>query len=84
MNKIKLLCLALVVGLSFGCACPMCHSKATASAPVLRHVVMFQFTADTTPDQLQEIEAKREKATALERRLSKMAGQFCLNIQAQL
>ena len=57
MNKIKLLCLALIVGLSFGCACPMCHSKATASAPVLRHVVMFQFTADTTPDQLQEIEA---------------------------
>jgi hypothetical protein len=26
---------------------------------------------------LQEIEAKREKATALERRLSKMAGQLC-------
>ena len=57
MNKIKLLCLALVVGLSFGCTCPMANSKATAATPVLRHVVMFQFTPDTTPDQLKEIEA---------------------------
>ena len=58
MNKIKLLCLALVVGLSFGCACPLArYNKATASGPVLRHVVMFAFTANTTPDQLKEIEA---------------------------
>ena len=57
MNKIKLLCLALVVGLSFGCTCPMAHSKANAATPVLRHVVMFQFTDNTTPEQLKEIEA---------------------------
>ena len=57
MKKIGLLCLALVVGLSLGCTCPMARSKATAAAPVLRHVVMFQFTENTTPEQLKDIEA---------------------------
>jgi len=57
MKKIALLCLVLVVGLLVGCACPCAATKVAAPAKVLRHVVMFQFTADTTPEQLKDIEA---------------------------
>ena len=57
MKKIALLCLVLVVGLVAGCACPCANTKVAAPEKVLRHVVMFQFTADTTPEQLKDIEA---------------------------
>ena len=57
MKKIALLCLVLVVGLVAGCACPCANTKVAAPEKVLRHVVMFQFKADTTPEQLKEIEA---------------------------
>jgi hypothetical protein len=58
MKKIALLCLVLVVGLVAGCACPCAKMKgAAAPEKVLRHVVMFQFTANTTPEQVKDIEA---------------------------
>ena len=56
MKKIGLVGLVLVVGLLAGCACPCAQSKAMASEKVLRHVVMFQFTANTTPEQVKDIE----------------------------
>lgn len=58
MKKMALLYLVLVVGLVVGCACPCAKvQSASAQEKVLRHVVMFQFTANTTPEQLKDIEA---------------------------
>lgn len=65
MIKANLLCVVLAVCLSLGCASSgtksCCVTKGdesccAASGPVLRHVVMFGFTADTTPDQVKEFE----------------------------
>ncbi len=53
MKKMVMLCLVLMVGLFAGCASPIGHTNWAQ----LRHVVMFQFTANTTPEQVKEIEA---------------------------
>jgi hypothetical protein len=55
MTKIKLVCVAIAVCLSIGCACP-CGKQSQNFKPALRHVVMFQFKAETTPAQVKEIE----------------------------
>ncbi len=58
MKKIALLCLVLVVGLVAGCGAPAVNRQAAqVQEKVLRHVVMLQFTASTTPEQVKEIEA---------------------------
>lgn len=56
MNKARLLCLVLALSLSIGCACMGGASNCSAGGPVLRHVVLFKFNAETTPGQAKVIE----------------------------
>jgi len=57
-TKTNLICIAIAACFAIGCAGTKCACQASReSGSVLRHVVMFQFNAQTTPAQVKEIEA---------------------------
>ena len=57
MIKTSFLCIALAVCFATGCANTGSQRKASAQAErVLRHVVLFKFTADATSEQVKEVE----------------------------
>jgi len=57
-TKTNLICIAIAACFAIGCASATCKCQAPReSGPALRHVVLFQFNAQTTPAQLKEIEA---------------------------
>ena len=58
MNIWKCSWLALALCLAIGCASTGGKScGCVAAGKVLRHVVLFKFTSDTTPEQVKQIEA---------------------------
>jgi len=58
MTRANLICITIAVCLAIGCTCTGSKQCQTVieTKPVLRHVVLFQFKADTTPTQVKEIE----------------------------
>ena len=79
--RVKVFCIMMAVALTSGCACiggggasgnP--QPSSSSSHQVLRHVVLFKFKADTTPDQLKQIE---DAFRALSHKLPIIAGFEC-------